>query len=136
MSEIHPTATPSHAPEHNREYVHISSAGDSYVILVNDATGDRWYLLESGRYTHAGFLPSTAAGRYAYDTYREAERVSPRRAYRRLHDDYMLPTSPNVATWDEWRAGLYRDGVSNARGIRYAFHTFNILPLWMLGVSR
>ncbi len=93
---IHPTATPSHAPRHNREYVHTASNGDQRVIFADDTTGDRWYLLNSGRYTHAGFLPSTAAGRYAYDASRELSAVSPRRAYRELHDAYSLETPERV----------------------------------------
>ncbi len=101
---IHPTATPSHAPRHNREYVHTASNGDQRVIFADDTTGDRWYLLNSGRYTHAGFLPSTAAGRYAYDASRELSAVSPRRAYRALHDAYSLETPATIAAWDAGRS--------------------------------
>lgn len=82
-----------------RTYMHQPSDGSDPVEVLVHEKGRRYFI---GNHAFVvPELPTTAAGRYAYDHLRELEKASPRRAYRKLHDDYMLET-PEIHRIRDW----------------------------------
>jgi hypothetical protein len=83
-------------------YVHTASDGTQTEVQVLGE--DRWHDLPDGRRMVLPHTPTDIAGRYALDFYAPRPDEGERRAYRRFHDDYMLPnTHPR---WDEWSLKL------------------------------
>lgn len=80
-------------------YIHTSTTGQRTDVHT-DEWGRRFYLERNARMILPA-LPTTAAGRYNLQAMADA--YQSRRAYRRFHDDYMLPTSPAVFDWEEER---------------------------------
>ncbi len=74
-------------------YIHTSSTGEK-VRVFSDGE-DRWTEVPGhpGRRMMLPYLPNTVHGRYYFDEL--LKEPSPRRAYRKLHDDFQLPTSRN-----------------------------------------
>ena len=90
-----PDSKPSKVRFYDHRYVHVSSKGEATQVYVG-VGGDRWYYEETGVNGRRArmmlpALPNRTHGRYFAELFANTELMSPRRAYRALHDDWMLP---------------------------------------------
>lgn len=85
-----------------RHYQHVDSRTSEEFTIYVTAEGDRFYysklareeFTDTPKRMFVGYLPNTAHGRYAFDEYNALATISPRRAFKKYHDDYFLETFP------------------------------------------
>ncbi len=80
-------------------YIHTSSTGEQTEVFLGDGL-DRWVAVPGhpGRKMMLPYLPNTTHGRYFHAQL--AAEPSPRRAYRKLHDEFLLARPLGVIQFD------------------------------------